>query len=190
MSVNNLSIQHLTDEDAVYFDKSAVMSTGFRELMMESARGIRENGHPVFVHNAVCKELKLAVDSDDEALSLESANCLGILTALESRNVVQFVGNALEPGASGQQYLELLVKYRSKKKICMISNDPDFLSDVALQNKIRSFTGNRISACILNDDGQIIDAEENNDADDYTDEDDDCSNAFEETKRFLKMFGL
>lgn len=152
MNFANTNTIELTENEVVYFDSSSLLSKGFLPLMEKNARQLMNSGNCITVHVSVKRELeRLWEEQGEENVRL----CLEYLRVLSNAEVIRLVGNPLEPGSQFQQYLELIIKTRGVRRLNIVTNNDDFISDIFMENKLISFAGNTVSVYSLNDDGML-----------------------------------
>lgn len=150
-AVKTTSIE-LQENEIIYFDCSALLCDGFKELMIKNAKSLIESGNHISVHVSVERELKIEAENSADCKVKECLNYIGFF---KEKGIVKLVGNPLEKGCSFQQYIELMLKYRSKKSLTVVTNNRDFASDLLMQNRLRSFEGMPIHVYALNDNGEL-----------------------------------
>lgn len=152
MNFANTKTIELMENEVVYFDSSSLLSKGFLPLMEKNARQLMNSGNCITVHVSVKRELeRLWEEQGEENVRL----CLEYLRVLSKAEVIRLVGNPLEPGSQFQQYLELIIKTRGVRRLNIVTNNDDFISDIFMENKLISFAGNTVSVYSLNDDGML-----------------------------------
>lgn len=152
MNFANTKTIELMENEVVYFDSSSLLSKGFLPLMEKNARQLMNSGNCITVHVSVRRELeRLWEEQGEENVRL----CLEYLRVLSKAEVIRLVGNPLEPGSQFQQYLELIIKTCGVRRLNIVTNNDDFISDIFMENKLISFAGNTVSVYSLNDDGML-----------------------------------
>ena len=75
-------------------------------------------------------------------------------------NLLEITGSNTENDTAKQQLVRIAVKYRSNKELVFVTRNSTLAKDLILQNNIKSYKGNRICVCDLDDRGLFTDYEE------------------------------
>lgn len=185
-----LLLTKLADTNEIYIDTIAILSSGFEKLMIKNARSIKDNGQTLTIHRAVINELKQAIENGSPEESNTANEKFLAIKALEEGRIIQYVGNHLEPRSAAQQYLELIMLYRNKKSVSLISNNDKLIHDVLMQNTIQSFSGTPVTAFKITDDGELAEVEAIHTYEVGNTGSKTSAITEDHTARLLKMFGL
>lgn len=186
----NISLVELANINEVYIDTTAIQSEGFRELMIQNAKAMKDEGNAIKIHRAVLNAFAKIQESGDVCEGTVAEDRLNMLKALEEGGVIQYIGNQLEPRCVEQMYLEQLVTYRNKKKLSLISNSYELVHDALLMNQIGSFFGKEITTFRLSDEGELIQVTKQGVTKESSTQTDNSDNTSSQTEKLLKMFGL
>lgn len=186
----NISLAELANTNEVYIDTTAIQSEGFRKLMIQNAKAMKDEGNAIKIHRAVLNAFAKIQESRDVCEGTVAEDRLNMLKALEEGGVIQYIGNQLEPRCVEQMYLEQLVTYRNKKKLSLISNSDELVHDALLMNQIGSFFGKEITTFRLSNEGELIQVTKQGVTKESSTPTNNSDNTSSQTEKLLKMFGL
>lgn len=186
----NISLAELANTNEIYIDTTAIQSEGFRELMIQNAKAMKDEGNAIKIHRAVLNAFAKIQESGNVCEGTVAEDRLNMLKALEEGGVIQYIGNQLELRCVEQMYLEQLVTYRNKKKLSLISNSYELVHDALLMNQIGSFFGKEITTFRLSDEGELIQVTKQGVTKESSTQTDNSDNTSSQTEKLLKMFGL
>ena len=143
------------NESRIFFTVEALMSTGF-VLYME------KHDNKIYTTYSAIEKIKKLMNSNDKSIAENAFTSLCQLKKYHEQQRIVFKGIRDIIVNPAQEILQLMIHYRTKRCISVVSCNKKLAHDILMLNKLKSSKGYRIHCYDLSNGGLIYDYEPEN----------------------------
>lgn len=131
--------------DIIMVDTCSLIHDGFREMLSHGEEQFIQNHRKLFVLHSAVSELEKLTITGETALRKDARCTLDFINVLIKRHLLIVVGESQNALINDAQIMEYILRYRSVKRIAVITQDNDLTEDLFQMNQLKSFQGNELS---------------------------------------------